>query len=139
MNIQKENQGILELGESKWINVKYGKDKEGNINITSNGWVETGRFKLEEGDYTITFKAKGSFLEEYSKIRVRDSYLNVVAEITLNDEMKEYTVNYHADEYKEGVSFILELVNYKAEKDVGNRKVILKDSLNINKDMESAK
>jgi O-antigen ligase len=138
-HLVKENQGILELGESKWINVKYGKDKEGNINITSNGWVETGRFKLEEGDYTITFKAKGSFLEEYSKIRVRDSYLNVVAEITLNDEMKEYTVNYHADEYKEGVSFILELVNYKAEKDVGNRKVILKDSLNINKDMESAK
>ncbi|WP_027631119.1 O-antigen ligase family protein [Ruminiclostridium cellobioparum] len=131
-DLLKKNHEIIGLGESQWINVCYGKDKEDNINMAYNGWVESGRMNLQSGDYNITIKAQGSFLEEYSKVRIRDSELNEVAEITLDGNMKEYTVKYHVNEYKQGVSFILELINYKAEKDKGNRQVLLKDWLKVN-------
>ncbi|HYE10129.1 MAG TPA: O-antigen ligase family protein [Patescibacteria group bacterium] len=129
----KENQEIIELGESRWINICYNRDKENIIHMTKNAWVESGRMDLEPGDYEITFISKGTFLEEYPKLRLRDSSLNEIAEITLDDTMKEYTVKYHVDEPKEGISFILELINYKSEKDVGNRKVLLKDWLKVSK------
>lgn len=130
--LAEENQEIIDLGESQWINIRYNKDKEDNIHITNNGWVESGRMNLEPGDHYITFKAQGSFLEEYSKLRLRNSYLDEIAEITLDDTMKEYTVKYHTDEYKEGISFVLELINYKSEKNVGNTSVLLKDWLKVN-------
>lgn len=127
----KEKQETIELGESQWININYGKDKENIIHITNNGWVESGRMDLPRGDYFITFKAQGSFLEEYSKLRLRDSYLNEIAEITLDGTMKEYTVKYHTDEDQKGISFVLELINYKSEEGIGNRKVILEDWLRV--------
>lgn len=130
-DLVKEKQDIIELGESQWINISYNKDNDDIIHMTNNGWVESGRMNLESGDYSLTFKAQGSFLEEYSKLRLRDSSFNEIAEITLDDTMKEYTVKYHADEHKEGISFILELINYKSEKDVGNREVLLKDWLEV--------
>lgn len=132
-SLVKEKQDIIELGESQWINTLYGKDKEDVIHITDNGWVESGRTNLQPGDYNITFKAQGSFLEEYSKVRIRDSELNEVAEITLDGNMKEYTVQYHVDEYKSGQSFILELINYEADKNGGNRQVLLKDWLKVDR------
>lgn len=124
-----EGQDILPLGESAWINKRYTKDEENIIHMTFNAWVETGRYNLEPGDHTLTFTAKGSNLEGFSEVRLRDSHLNKISTITLDDTMKEYTVDYHTDTYQEGVSFILELINYKSEKDVGNRKVLLKDTL----------
>lgn len=132
-DLAKENQEIIGLGESKWINICYGKDKNDNINMTNNGWVESGRMNLQPGDYNITFKAQGSFLGEYSKVRVRDSELNDVAEISLDGNMKEYTVQYHVDVYKSGQSFILELINYEADKNGGNRQVLLKDWLKVDR------
>lgn len=133
-NLIKEKQDIIKLGESQWINILYSKDKEENIYMASNGgWVESGRMNLHPGDYNITFKAQGSFLGEYSKVRVRDSELNEVAEITLDGNMKEYTVQYHVDEYKSGQSFILELINYEADKNGGNRQVLLKDWLKVDR------
>lgn len=131
-NLVKEKQDIIKLGESQWINIRYNKDEEDIIHIINNGWIESGRMNLEAGDYDITFKAQGSFLKEYSKLRLRDSSLREIADITLDDTMKEYTVKYHVDEYQPGVSFVLELVNYKAEKDVGYRQVLLKDWLKVN-------
>lgn len=129
----KENQDIIELGESKWVNICYNKDKDDNIHMTYNAWVESYRMNLEPGTYEITFKAQGSFLEEYPKLRLRDSFLNDITEIVLDDTMKEYTVKYHIGEPKEGMSFILEFINYKSEKDVGSRKVLLKDWLKVSK------
>ncbi len=127
----KEKQEIVELGQSQWINIIFRKDKEGIIYMTNNGWVESGRMNLKPGDYNITFKAKGSFLEGFSKIRLRDSTLQQITEITLDDTMKEYTVKYHVDEYQPGVSFILELINYKSEESFGSRQVLLKDWIKV--------
>lgn len=132
-DLVKEKQDIIGLGESPWINIHYKKDKMGIINMNYNGWVESGRMNLQPGDYNITFKAQGSFLGEYSKVRVRDSELNNVAEISLDGNMKEYTVKYHVDEYKSGQSFILELINFEADKNGGNRQVLLKDWLKVDR------
>lgn len=132
-DLVKENQNNIDLGESNWINILYNKDKGNIIHMVTHGWVESGRMNLQPGDYNITFKAQGSFLEEYSKVRIRDSELNEVAEITLDGNMKEYTVQYHVDEYKSGQSFILELINYEANKNGGNRQVLLKDWLKVDR------
>lgn len=130
-DIVKEKQNIIELGESQWININYSKDNQDIIHMTNNGWVESGRMNLEKGDYNITFKAQGSFLEEYSKLRLRDSFLDEIAEITLDGTMKEYTIKYHTDKDQQGISFVLELINYKSEKGIGNRKVLLEDWLKV--------
>lgn len=129
----KENQDIIELGESQWVNICYNKDKENIIHMTKNAWVESYRMNLEPGTYEITYMAQGSFLEEYPKLKLRDSFFNEITEIVLDDTMKEYTVKYHTDEPKEGMSFILELINYKSVKDIGSRKVLLKDWLKVSK------
>lgn len=126
-----ENQQLLPLGEINWINIRYSKDKENNIHMTYNGWVETERMRLDPGNHKITFTAQGSYYEGFSEVRLRDSSLNVLAVIPLDDIMKEYTVDYHTDFTWNGISFILELTNYKSEKDVGNRKVLLKDTVHI--------
>jgi len=130
-DIVKENQDIIELGESRWVNIRYNKDKDESIHMTYNGWVESGKMNIEPGDYNITFKAQGSYLEEYSKIRLCDSNLNEIAEITLDGTMKEYTIRYHADEDQQGISFVLELINYKSEEGIGDRKVLLEDWLKV--------
>lgn len=126
-----ENQQILSPGESNWINLRYSKDKENNIHITNNGWVETGRFSLSPGEHKLVLTAQGFYLDGYSEIRIRDSYLKEVTTITLDGLMKEYTVNYYTASEQKGISFILELINYISEKDVGNRKVLLKDTFYI--------
>lgn len=130
-DLVKEKQNVIGLGESQWINVNYSKENDGNIHMTNNAWVESERMNLKPGDYELTFKAQGSFLEEYSKLRIRDSNLKEMAEIILDDTMKEYTIKYHVDEPAEGISFVLELINYKSEDGVGNRQVLLKDWLKV--------
>lgn len=132
-DLVKERQDIIELGESQWVNINYYEDNESIIHMANNGWVESGRMNLELGDYEIKFMAQGSSMEEYPKVRFRDSFFNEIAEIVLDGTMKEYTVKYHVDEPKEGMSFILEIINYKSEKDVGSRKVLLKDWLKVSK------
>lgn len=125
-------QEIVDTGNSEWINIRYNLDDVYNINITYNGWVETHRMNLAKGNHTITFSAQGSYYNgEYSKVRIRDSYLNIVDEFFLNDTMKEYIVDYYADEDKQGISFIFELINYDAEKDIGNRIVLLDNTLRV--------
>jgi O-antigen ligase len=128
-----KNQDIINQGKSNWINIRYNIHPDKNVYFTSNGWVETGRMNLSPGDHDITFSAQGSFYNgEYSKVRVRDSYLNVVDEFYLDDTMKEYTVKYHTEEEKEGISFLFELINYEGDKNVGSREVLLDPQLSVN-------
>lgn len=130
-NMVYEYQELLSTGESHWVTIMYGRDKENNINMTYNGWVETGRFSLEPGTHTLTFTAQGSWLDGYSEIRIRDSYLNEISRIILDETMKDYTVEYYTDKHQEGISFVLELINFKKEEKIGDRKVLLKDTLSI--------
>lgn len=131
-DVIKHQQEMVALGESQWIHVGYDKDEKGRIVMKNNGWVESPRMNLEAGSYEITFKAQGSYYKEFSRIRIRDNSLETVAELTLDDTMKEYTVeNYHTDQNIEGGSFVLELINYDSENDVGNRIVYLDDTLSV--------
>ena len=45
--------------------------------------------------------------------------------------MKEYRVKYIVDEYQEGMSFVLELINAKSVKDIGDRNVLLEDFVTV--------
>lgn len=126
-----ENQQLLSPGKTHWINVLHSMDNENIIHMTYNGCVETGRINLKPGNHTLTFTAQGSWLDGYPEIRIRDSFLNEVSRIILDGTMKDYTVEYYTDKYQEGISFVLELINYNREENIGDRKVLLKDTLTI--------
>ncbi len=126
-----EEQDIKELGTEEWINIRYGKDKEGSIRITNNGWVETKRYNLEPGVYNIVFKAQGSYFDgEFSKLRIRDSYLNEIDSFFVDGEMRTYKVKYLVEQKQEGVSFLLELVNYKSGEG-GNRGLLVEQGYEV--------
>ena len=129
--VEKEEQQIRPFGESSWINIRYGKDDQNQIHIASNGWIETGRYDLDPGVYALSFRVKGNFLEEYGEVRIRDAKLSDIGSYRVDDETKTYTVQYTVAEKQEGMSFILELINYKAEKDVGDRRIFLEDWIEI--------
>lgn len=129
--VKRENQEIIQAGKSNWINVRYNLNENNQININSNGWVETKRYNLEPGEYNISFKAQGSLLDgEYSTIRIRDSYLNEIAIIELDGTNRDYSIPYKVSEKEEGISFILELTNFE-RKDDKDRRVLLEDWVRI--------
>ncbi|NLK22338.1 MAG: O-antigen ligase family protein [Epulopiscium sp.] len=128
----KEEQEILNLGEDQWINIRYSKNEENQIVMSYNSWIESKRYNLEPGKYNISIRAQGSLLEgEYSKLRIRDSYLKEIAVIDLGDTNKVYSIPYKVDEKEEGISFILELINYDTKEDIGDRRVFLEDWIRV--------
>lgn len=128
--IEKE-QDIINPGKSYWVNLLYRVTEDNKINMSYSGWVETKRYRLEPGEYNITFKAQGSLLDdEYSVIRIRDSYLNEIAVINLDGTNREYSVPYKVTQKEEGISFILDLINFE-RKDNKDRRVILEDWVKI--------
>lgn len=126
------NQEILSSDNNLWINFLYNKYDGDMIYMTYNGWVESGRMNLQAGAHTLKFTAQGTWLDGYPEIRILDNFLNEITRITLDDTMRDYTVEYYTEVPLEGMSFILELTNYKSEKDVGNRKAILKETFEVN-------
>ncbi|HOA80884.1 MAG TPA: hypothetical protein PKK61_07460, partial [Defluviitaleaceae bacterium] len=129
--VKREKQEIIQAEKSNWINVRYNLNENNQININSNGWVETKRYNLEPGEYNISFKAQGSLLDgEYSTIRIRDSYLNEIAIIELDGTNRDYSIPYKVSEKEEGISFILELTNFE-RKDDKDRRVLLEDWVRI--------
>lgn len=126
-----KSQEILSPANNLWMNFLYSKDKENMIHMTSNGWVESGRMNLKAGTHTLNFTAQGAWLDGYSEIRIRDSFLNEIARITLDNTMKDYSVEYRTEIPQEGISFLLELINHKSENEVGNRNVILKETFTV--------
>lgn len=121
-----KDQDIKKLGEENWVNICYDKDKEDRLRMFYNGWVETKKYDLEPGKYNFIFNAKGCrFENEFSKIRIRDNFLNEQESFFLNDEMEKYNIDFSIAEKIKGVSFILELINYKSKREEGRRIVFL--------------
>lgn len=132
-DVIENEQDIINPGEREWINVRYRINDQNQIIITNNGWVETKRYHLDSGEYNISFKAQGSSLDgEYSTIRIRDSYLNEVAVIDLDGSNREYSIPYTVSEKEEGISFILELINFERNND-NDRRILLEDWVKIEK------
>jgi len=132
--LEHEDYEISDFGIEDWINIWYPKDNENRIMMSYNKWMETKRYDLEPGVYNIVFSAQGSFFDgEFSKLRIRDSYLNEVDSFFVDDEMKTYIVKYTVEQKLEGVSFLLEMVNYKAGES-GNRLLYIEPRYEIVKE-----
>ena len=116
-----ENQEKADLGNSDWINIHYSNSGI-NIQMNSNGWIESERYDLKQGKYKLIFSAYGSKLEdEYPMIQIRDSLFNEIGELYLNENMTEYAVDFNIDSDFDGLSFLFELVNYNSISGVGRR------------------
>jgi len=109
------DQDIKEFGSNEWINALYNTDGNGRIRMSYNGWIETKRYNLKPGTYIITISALGSYFDgEFSKLRLRDSFLNEIDSFYVDDETQQYKIKYYVKEKMEGVSFLLELINFEA-------------------------
>jgi hypothetical protein len=114
-----EDQTVGDTGKAEWININFGRDKEGNIRLSGNSWIETRRYDLDAGSYLLSFEAHGTEAGgEKPQLLIKDHELKDIMIMEIDSNTKKYIVEIKADTRLEDASFVIMHTNHGGKRDV---------------------